>query len=74
MTYLKEKSAVASNRLVLNKNNPTEKIRIPVRYLEASFTELYKKFPFKQLISWSTFFKYAKLSGQFKKPHRLNKY
>lgn len=70
--YLQDNSSIASNRLVKNKNpnNNNYKSLVPARYLNESRTELFKKSPFKNIISKSSFFKYAKLSNEFKKPHR----
>ena len=44
---------------------------IPVRYLKDTANELYSNYPFKNEISLSTFRKYLKITGEFKKPHRL---
>ena len=43
---------------------------VPARYLEEERALLYKNFPFKEQLHKSTFYKYLKSSGQFKKPHR----
>lgn len=76
--YLIEKSAVASNRLVANKNfqknnppGPENQKLLPVRYLEERQVELYKNFEHKNRVKKSTFHRYVKKSGIFKKPHRL---
>ena len=65
--FLKEKSNIASNRLVKIKNSGT---LVPARYLEENKTELYKIFPFSNQISKSTFFKYTNLNVEYKRPHR----
>jgi hypothetical protein len=65
--FLKEKSNIASNRLVKIKKSDT---LVPGRYLEENKTELYKLFPFSDQLSKSTFFKYTNLNGEYKKPHR----
>ena len=67
---LTEKSNIASNRLIKNKGQDITNELIPDRYLEEERALLYKKFPFKQKLHKSTFYKYLKSSGQFKKPHR----
>lgn len=67
-----EKSNVASNRLVKNKNPNDEHYNelIPARYLESNVFELYKDFPHADKLKISTFRKYLKMSGEFKKPFR----
>jgi hypothetical protein len=51
--FLKEKSSIASNRLVKVKNRENENFRqfIPARYLEENKTELFKQFPLSEEIS-----------------------
>ena len=44
---------------------------LPVRYLSDSRSQLYRNFPFRNEISKATFYKYCKLSGQYKNPHRF---
>ena len=69
-----DKSTVASNRLVVNKNfepGIDDQKLIPVRYLEERQIELYKKFPLKQQVAKSTFKKYLTQSRIYKKPQRL---
>ncbi|CAF0891443.1 unnamed protein product [Brachionus calyciflorus] len=70
--YLKEKSNIASNRLFINKNPVCVNFKKleNARYLEDRMTELYKNFPYSNEISKSTFYKYANLSGEYKKPYR----
>lgn len=70
--YLIEKSNIGANRLVENKNPNDEnyKQKIPVRYLEENNIELYKMFPFREQLSNGTFYKYLKMTGEFKKPFR----
>ena len=51
--YAKNHSRVASNRLVC-----AETMEIPVRYLDDSKSELYKKYLYSESISKSTFVKY----------------
>jgi hypothetical protein len=71
-SYLEDHSTPASNRLVRDKTQM--KIRpkkyIPVRYLSENKTELYKQSPFLDIVSKSTFLKYAKIDNIFKNPFR----
>lgn len=71
---MNDKSTVASNRLVTNKNfvpgGEEEKV-IPARYLEENLIDLYKKFPLKDQVKNCSFRNYLKKSGVFKKQHRL---
>lgn len=67
MDFLKEKSNIASNRLVKIKNTGQ---LVPARYLEENKTELFKLYQFSEQISKSTFFKYTNLNVEYKKPHR----
>jgi hypothetical protein len=71
-TYLQENSSIASNRMIKGKNRKRLNYKrwIPVRYLDDSKIELFNKSPFKNKISRSTFYKYAKIDGEFKNPHR----
>jgi hypothetical protein len=71
-SHLNEKSNVASNRLVVNKNSTHENYNqsIPARYLEDTRSVLYEKFPFSEEISKSTFYKNSHINGEYKKPHR----
>ena len=71
-TFLYENSSIASNRLVKNKNKHSLNYNryIPARYLQENRTELFKKSPYRNIISKSTFFKYSKINGEFKNPHR----
>ncbi len=69
-SFLEDHSTVASNRLVKNKLELNKNRFIPARYLEENRIEIYKKSPFRNLVSKSTFYKYTKKSNQFKKPHR----
>ncbi len=73
-SHLNEKSNVASNRLVINKNPSHEKYKqsIPARYLEDTRSVLFKSFPYSEEISKSTFLKYSNINGEFKKPHRYS--
>ncbi len=76
--HLEEHSNIASNRLVrvrdhsqINDDVNDEHIfYMPARYLEDNKTELYKSFGFRDQVSKSTFFKYANINNQFKKPYR----
>ncbi len=72
-TFLKEKSNIASNRLVKIRNpaHKNYKQAIPARYLENSRSELYQQFPFSNEISKTTFFKYSNINGEYKNPHKL---
>jgi hypothetical protein len=71
-THLNEKSNVASNRLVINKNPVHENYKQPnpARYLEDTRSVLYKMFPNSDEISKSTFYKYSHINGEYKKAHR----
>ena len=71
-SYLKERSNIASNRLIKNKDPNDENYQqlIPARYLEENHMQLFEEFPFNDQISKSCFFKYLNISGQFKHPHR----
>ena len=76
--YLKLNSTVGSNRLVKSKPLPkalSSTIQQPnlltTRYLNDTKAALYKKFPFRNHISKSSFYRYIKAANQFKKPHRL---
>jgi hypothetical protein len=70
--YLNENSNIASNRMIKikSKNQLNNNRFIPVRYLQDTKIQLFNKSPFKNLISRSTFYKYANIDGQFKNPHR----
>ena len=72
--YLHEHSSIASNRLVQVKNKKSTHFKrfIPARYLHENKTELFKKSPFQNLISKTTFLKYAKINNEFKQPHRYS--
>ena len=63
-------SSIASNRTTFKVTN-NERILIPVRYLETNFVESYKNFQHNDEMSLSTFCKYTKLNGEYKKPFRL---
>ena len=69
---MREKSNIASNRPYVNKdpNDPEYKTIQNARYLEDQYSELYKAFEFSSEISRSTFYKYANISGEFKKAYR----
>lgn len=70
--FLMEKSTVASNRLVINKEQHPHRLQ-SVRYLEDSMKELYKQFQpnsGKKPV-YQTFIKYANKMGVFRKPQRL---
>ena len=71
-SHLNEKSNVASNRLVVNKNPTHENYKqsIPARYHEDTRSVLYKMFPNSEEISKSTFYKYSHINGEYKKAHR----
>ena len=71
-SYLQERSTVAANRLVKEKRYSRDHHYQTVRYLDENMIELYKQFPFRNEISKSTFVKYLKKTGQFKKPHRFS--
>lgn len=70
--YLIEKSNIASNRLVVNKdvNDADYKECVPARYLTSNQMDLYNQFPLRDQLNRKTFVKYMKLSGEFKNPHR----
>jgi hypothetical protein len=71
--YLHENSSPASNRLIqkkIRRGDLNEKRYIPARYLADSMTQLFKESPYTQIISKSTFFKYAQIDHEFKKAHR----
>ena len=70
--FLKEKSNIASKRLVKIKNSESENVGqlVPARYLQENKTELFKIFPLSDQISKSTFFKYTNMNVEYKKPHR----
>ncbi|CAF0925295.1 unnamed protein product, partial [Brachionus calyciflorus] len=71
--YLQERSSIASNRLFINRDpsHPEFRTNQSARYLEDQYSELFKSFQFSSQLSFSSFYKYASLSGQFKKPFRL---
>jgi hypothetical protein len=71
--YLIENSTIASNRMVLNKDMSDAEYgdSIFTRYLNNNQSELYKSFPLNNIVSKSSFCKYLKISGRFKKPFRL---
>ena len=71
-SYAKQRSNVAANRLVHDKSSRDRRTMQPVRYLDENFNELYQQFPFKDELSKSTFLRYIRSSGQYKKPHRLS--
>ena len=62
--YLKNHSRVSANR-TYKKRGETE--AIPVRYLDDSKIELYKKFPDRELVSMSAFGKYLNSEKHIKK-------
>lgn len=72
-TFLRERSNIASNRSYVNKDpfDQNYKTVQNARYLEDQYSQLFKSFQFSSEISISTFYKYANLSGEFKKPYRL---
>jgi ACT domain-containing protein len=67
---------VASNWLVLNKdqNNHNYQKVVPVRYLKDTKTKLFNDYPYQNDLSKSTFFKYSKITGQYKNPHRYENF
>ncbi|RNA26241.1 hypothetical protein BpHYR1_013587 [Brachionus plicatilis] len=71
--FLREHSNVASNRLFLNRNHLDVNYGEVqnARYLEDGISELYKKFYFSNEVGRSTFYKYVKRNGEFKKAFRL---
>ena len=71
-SYLKENSNIASNRMIKVKSHSklNSERYIPVRYLQDSKIQLFNRSPFKNIISYSTFFKYLSIDNQFKNPHR----
>lgn len=72
--YLIDRSAIASNRTVIDKTNPLEnefKPLMSIRYLEDNQVELFKQFPEANQLCKKTFVHYLKKDGRFKKPHRL---
>ncbi len=84
-SYANERSSIAANRLVrardpLGKLQPAEldasgvlvKPAQQARYLDDRMSVLYNEFPFKEELSKSTFFKFMKITGQFKKTQRLS--
>lgn len=72
-TYLKEKSNIASNRRVINKDPNDEDYLedVNARYLENNKIELYNSFKFRDQVARSTFYRYVNKSKVFKNPHRL---
>jgi hypothetical protein len=71
--YLKNNSSIASNRLVKRKDS-SGKFKndlIPSRYLDDNQSEKFKRYPFNNEISRSTFLKYLNKNGVFKHPTRL---
>lgn len=72
-SHLRERSNIAANRLILNKDisDPNYKGYQTARYLEDQYSELYKSFQFSSELSFSTFYKYANITGEYKKPKRL---
>lgn len=70
--YLKENSNIAANRKVKNMNPKSEDYQnqIDSRILTDTKSELYRKFPYANQISWATFLKYANINGEYKKPRR----
>ena len=71
--YLKNNSSIASNRLVKRKDSSgkCQNDLIPARYLDDNQSEMFKRFPFNNEISRSTFLKYLNKNGVFKHPTRL---
>ncbi len=65
-SYLELNSRQASNRVVKHHNE-----EIPVRYLNETQKEIWKKSPFKNLICENTFYNYKNINNQFKKAFRL---
>jgi hypothetical protein len=65
-SYLKSNSRQASNRVV-NINGQL----VPIRYLNDTQKEIWKKSPLYNLISEQTFYNYKNINNQFKKPHRF---
>jgi hypothetical protein len=64
--FLELNSRQASNRVVKHDNE-----EIPVRYLNETQKEIWKKSPFKNLICERTFYNYKNIKNQFKKAFRL---
>ena len=63
--YLEDHSNVGSNRMVKLKNAKrlNSERYVPVRYLEDDKAHLFNKSPFKDIISKSTFYKYANIDA-----------
>jgi hypothetical protein len=76
-SHLKQNSNIGSNRLVKKKKNALFvedtlcEDFVPVRYLIDTQKELFKTFAFRNEISYSTFYKYLKHDGVYKKAFRL---
>jgi hypothetical protein len=70
--FLIEKSNIASNKLVVNKdvNDIDFNESVPVRYLISNQMDLYNQFPLRDQLNRTTFVRYLKSSGEFKSPHR----
>lgn len=70
-SFLKYNSNIASNRVIRLKDNNNQYDYMPVRYLEDNQLEMWKKFPYNDKISKTTFLKYLNINNQYKKPCRL---
>lgn len=71
-TFLCQNSSIASNKLAVNRDKSDDNFlqKQPVRYLDDLETELFKSFPFSNEISKSTFHKYLKINGVYKKSYK----
>ena len=68
-SFLKSNSNIASNRLVQLKDKNIVDF-IPVRYLQDTKNEVYRKFPYKDGVSKTTFMKYLIKDNQYKNAFR----
>lgn len=62
--YIRNNSRSAANRMLDHET--------PIRYLNDTKIELYKNFPYKHLVSGSTFFKYLNADKIYKKASNNN--
>ena len=70
--HLESLSVIVSNRSIKSsfKESNNLKLDVPVYYRTKSLKEIYDSFPFKNEISFTSFFSY--MNNQFKKPYRFN--
>ena len=67
-SYLEANSEISANRTIIDKDSNNQKITKHVRHRILPIYELYYNFPFKEELSFPTF--YSHIGVEFKKPYR----